>query len=46
MLAHLVVAVIFPAGFYCRQEINGFPVITLIFRFKAQQAVSVTHHGD
>ena len=37
MLAHLVVAVIFPAR---------FPVITLIFRFKAQQAVSVTHHGD
>lgn len=53
MLAHMVIHVTLPAGFSCPGKKAGadpvsarFPGQRLRFWFKAQQAVSVTHHGN
>lgn len=50
MLAHMVIHVTLPAGFSCLSKKTGTEQrrrpFRLLFRFKAQQAVSVTHHGD
>ncbi len=53
MLAHMVIHVTLPAGFSCPGKKRA-PILSasaflqqrLLFWFKAQQAVSVTHHGD